>query len=412
MDDDYNCCCVCLEEFNNKDKVAKELPCCKHNFCLSCLNNIYKKYDKIECPMCRKVHNIKPENFPNAKIKETPKLNCPNCSNNTYIDELRILVDFGKFNIYCKTCNKFEDSIDLSSYFINMKEEVKFFQSQLNLINQDTFEQSLISYIDTFVENLVRQMKQGLKSKIKNYFFSKLEKTSNLNFKEVFLKLEEFKKNCLKIEKEDLLNISIEELENKILYYLSNAEKMNYNLKVFKLVENSILKKNLLTFNTSLDKLELELISHLSYTKLNEKGGFTNELIFNEKLEELEKLKSENIQLKMQMFQSRTNLNLQGFSFSILSFNQNRSFEIRNSNINRTHSNNIATYPILYPFGNSEPNSWNNNSSRNQSQSVTNRFSATGFPMSLNTYNNNNNNNKNDNFDDLVNAFNKSSNIK
>jgi kelch-like protein 10 len=45
-------CPSCLDVFNSKKRVPKNIPC-GHTYCLECLEKIYEKNGIIRCPTCR-----------------------------------------------------------------------------------------------------------------------------------------------------------------------------------------------------------------------------------------------------------------------------------------------------------------------------------------------------------------------
>ncbi|XP_052132037.1 E3 ubiquitin-protein ligase SH3RF1-like, partial [Frankliniella occidentalis] len=52
-------CHICDEEFNQVERLPKNLPCA-HTFCLRCLQRL----DRRECPTCRRVFEVSPDELP------------------------------------------------------------------------------------------------------------------------------------------------------------------------------------------------------------------------------------------------------------------------------------------------------------------------------------------------------------
>ena len=55
-------CVVCFEQYDNKKRVPKILPC-QHTYCLSCLMSIGAETIDIKCPGCRKKHKVPQKGF-------------------------------------------------------------------------------------------------------------------------------------------------------------------------------------------------------------------------------------------------------------------------------------------------------------------------------------------------------------
>lgn len=52
-------CPICFEEFSVDDSQRNpKLLLCLHTFCLSCIKNLLKYDGKIQCSICRTVHQV------------------------------------------------------------------------------------------------------------------------------------------------------------------------------------------------------------------------------------------------------------------------------------------------------------------------------------------------------------------
>ena len=60
-------CGVCLEPFDDKAHVPKILPC-QHTFCQSCLTSISADTINLECPVCRKKHEVPLRGFTTNRV--------------------------------------------------------------------------------------------------------------------------------------------------------------------------------------------------------------------------------------------------------------------------------------------------------------------------------------------------------
>lgn len=95
-------CPVCNEPYDEEDRIPLLLPC-QHTFCTVCLHKIHK-HDKINCPTCRGVLQIKetgikelPKDNTRRRLMELLKPEKPKCDQ---CEEGLAAVS------YCKTCNE------------------------------------------------------------------------------------------------------------------------------------------------------------------------------------------------------------------------------------------------------------------------------------------------------------------
>ncbi|KAM6951033.1 E3 ubiquitin-protein ligase TRIM39-like [Aplochiton taeniatus] len=63
--EDYFLCSICLEVFTEPVSIA-----CGHNFCKACICNYWNSTDHCQCPLCKRVFNVRPDLSVNTFISE------------------------------------------------------------------------------------------------------------------------------------------------------------------------------------------------------------------------------------------------------------------------------------------------------------------------------------------------------
>jgi hypothetical protein len=264
MDDDLNCCEICLEEYNTINRISKQLPCCGKIYCLKCLSDIYNKNKKsILCPICKKqTPSILPVNLPTKMVQiiipKTIKnlIACMTCYNSVQSSSLKININ--NLSISCEKCDKSSDNPYLEMYLENLKEEAEFMKQQYSKqLSVQELDRKLDNYLSQELEKILMQIKNNIKNELKNKIINS-QKVSFSTIKD-FQMFYEDSKNLKEVNENNFLQIF-----QSISFYTNNAEKLKESYKTLSSLDKQINENKLLSFCMHVNELEKLLLQNIS----------------------------------------------------------------------------------------------------------------------------------------------------
>lgn len=284
-------CSICLEKYNQKDKLPRILLC-GHTFCTSCLKKIKENSneDKIKCPLDLKL-GFETNNIENIPI------------NRLMVDLLDLKDDTNNknnnLNYVVKTKEKLEKLYNLYDY---SRRQITDALSYL-LISTEKCENSISSYYSTLMLKL-QNKKDFLINLLNNYANDK-----NTYYNHLLVKLE-------------TLNKAIQNKLAKIEIAIQLKKKSNFSEDEEK------------EFINSLDLLMLEdndLIKQLNYVLNEIKAGYNPQILYD---------RNENIELLAEIVINYLSLNIENNN-SYSNYQYNINSKIRDINNNSESNNEI-----------------------------------------------------------------------
>ena len=229
MDEENYTCEICYENYDlkNEDKLPKKVPCCNKTFCLSCLNDIYKRNNqKIKCPNCRKLTNIPPKYLVNNTLIFSRFLICCNCHEKVSQNQLYFYKYNNEIQLKCQKCQNGDIKLDdilpdfVSELNNNLKDNEKSMKNDIIELIKDKIKQEITEYIDNILQNLIDIMTK----KILNNFnkISNLQKRQN-EFKNMITQFSQnYKYLNAFIEDDTTKKFDAKKILNCIKYYNDN----------------------------------------------------------------------------------------------------------------------------------------------------------------------------------------------
>lgn len=164
MDEDNVTCQICMEKYDSQNtlKLPKKLPCCGKVFCLSCLNDIYKRNQStIICPICRKATSQDPNELGTENSVFADFITCSNCNQKTIKSEL--FINFENMSLRCINCQNGDMTLDsfLPSIVLDLSNFLKVSQKNIKDIYK-IVEMKIKQNLDEFFYNLKQNLANQL----------------------------------------------------------------------------------------------------------------------------------------------------------------------------------------------------------------------------------------------------------
>lgn len=240
MSEDNYTCEICYENYDLKreDKLPKKMPCCNKTFCLSCLNDIYKRNNsKIKCPNCRKETTMPPKYLMNNKLISSRFLICCNCHEKVPQNQLYLYKNKNEVQIKCQKCEKGDMKLDdilpdfVSELNNNLKEYETCMKTDLIELIKNKIKQEITEYFDNILQNLIEIMTEKiLNSFNKNLDLQKRQnefKNMTTQFNQTYKYLNAF------IEDDTTKNFDSKKVLNCMIYYNDNITKIRKEFDFF-----------------------------------------------------------------------------------------------------------------------------------------------------------------------------------
>ena len=305
MDDDKVTCEICMETYDNTLHIPKQLPCCSNNFCLNCLNDIYKRNNNnILCPICRKTTQINPSSLKTDNSVFASFLSCLNCNKPIIKSEVHISLDTHNFTcVYC--ANKDMILTDFLEYIIGDLDD-------FTNANPRNSEMNIKQFINVQVTNklneiftpLINDLKNELIAKITNEIKTKYQydiETSKSKYNSYFNGLTKVRDNIKSFIKDVDMEVNLKQLQKDVQYYTKNFDEIKGERNKNELVDGLLKEGNLFQIKMNMKDIK-SFLMNIFDTKMGSESvveSTTNGLaVFEEKIHQLEK---ENNELKMEM---------------------------------------------------------------------------------------------------------------
>ena len=240
MSEDNYTCEICYENYDLKkeDKLPKKMPCCNKTFCLSCLNDIYKRNNsKIKCPNCRKESNMPPKYLMNNKLISSRFLICCNCHEKVPQNQLYFYKNKNEVQIKCQKCEKGDMKLDdilpdfVSEINNNLKEYETFMKIDLIELIKNKIKQEVTEYFDNILQNLIQIMTENILNDFNKY--SNLQNRQN-EFKNMITQFSQtYKYLNAFIEDDATKNFDSKKILNCMIYYNDNITKIKKEFDFF-----------------------------------------------------------------------------------------------------------------------------------------------------------------------------------
>lgn len=237
MSEDNYTCEICYENYDLKreDKFPKKMPCCNKTFCLSCLNDIYKRNDaQIKCPNCRKISNMPPKYLMNSKLISSRFLICCNCHEKVPQNQLYFYKNKNEVQIKCQKCEKGDMKLDdilpdfVSELNNNLKEYESCLKTDLIELIKNKIKQEITEYFDNILQNLIEIMTEKILNNFKN-----LEQKQN-EFRNMIAQFNQnYKYLNAFIENDTTKNFDSKKILNCMIYYNDNITKIKKEFDFF-----------------------------------------------------------------------------------------------------------------------------------------------------------------------------------
>ena len=175
MDEDNVTCQICMEKYDSQNTL--KLPCCGKVFCLSCLNDIYKRNQStIICPICRKATSQDPNELGTENSVFADFITCSNCNQKTIKSEL--FINFENMSSRCINCQNSDITLDsfLPSIVLDLSNFLKVSQKNIKDIYK-IVEMKIKQNLDEFFYNL----KQNLANQLFNVIYLEIKKKYNFD---------------------------------------------------------------------------------------------------------------------------------------------------------------------------------------------------------------------------------------
>ena len=240
MNEENYTCEICYENYDlkNENKLPKKVPCCNKTFCLSCLNDIYKRNNQqIKCRNCRKIISMNPKYLMTNTLISSRFLICCNCHEKVPQNQLYFYKNNNDVQIKCQKCEKGDMKLDdilpdfVSELNKNLKEYENGMKKDIIEIIKKKITQEITEYLDNITQNLIEIMT----NKIINNFnkATNLEKRYN-EFKNMIVKLDQnYKYLNSFIEDDTTKYFDSKKLLDCMIYYNDNIFKIKKEYDFF-----------------------------------------------------------------------------------------------------------------------------------------------------------------------------------
>ena len=265
MNEDNYTCEICYENYDlkNENKLPKKMPCCNKTFCLSCLNDIYKRNNnQIKCPNCRKIISMAPKYLMDNKLIFSRFLICCNCHENVPQNQLYFYKNNNEVQIKCEKCEKGDMKLDdiLPDFVYELKNNLKQYENCMKTDLIELIKKKIKLEITEYFGNILQNLIETMTEKILNNFneILNLQKRQD-EFKNMITQFSQnYKYLNAFIEDEATKNFDSKKILNCLIYYNDNISKIHNEFNFFQ--KNKIfLDKNCLICiknNFNISKIE------------------------------------------------------------------------------------------------------------------------------------------------------------
>ena len=256
MNEENYTCEICCENYDlNSDlKLPKKVPCCNKTFCLSCLNDIYKRNNQtLKCPNCRKITYTLPKNLKDNVLIFSRFLTCCNCHETVPQNELYFFKNKNELQIKCRKCENGDMKLSdiLPEFIAEIKNNLKDYEKRVNNDVIEIIKKKVKKEIEEYINDIKNKIIEIIVVKVIEEFniISQIEKREN-EFKHM---INELNKNNKYLEDfvEDVptKNFDSKQVLNCMKYYNDNISKIKYEFKFLGKFGDLIKKNKLIEMN-------------------------------------------------------------------------------------------------------------------------------------------------------------------
>ena len=305
MDDDKVTCEICMETYDNALHIPKQLPCCNNNFCLNCLNDIFKRNNNnILCHICRKSTQKNPSSLKTDNSVFANFLSCLNCNKQIIKSEIHISLDSHNFTcVYC--ANKDMILTDFLEYIIGDLDDFTTdnpCNSEMNI--KQFINVQLTNKLNELFTPLINDLKNELIAKIINEIKTKYQydiETGKSKYNSYLNGLTKVRDNIKSFIKNVDMEVNLKQLQKDVQYYTKNFDEIKIERNKNEHVDNLLKEGNLFQIKMNIKDIKSFLLNIFD-TKTGNESMIENTVsglnMFEEKIHQLEK---ENNDLKMEM---------------------------------------------------------------------------------------------------------------
>lgn len=239
MNEENYTCEICYENYDlkNENKLPKKVPCCNKTFCLSCLNDIYKRNNQqIKCPNCRKLTSMHPKYLMNNPLVFSRFLICCNCHEKVPQNQLFFYKNNDEVQIKCPKCEKGDMKLDdiLPEFVTELSSDLKIYENSIKNDVLEKIKNKIKQEIDEYFENIKQNLIEIMTNKIFNNFNKiNLEKRQK-DFKNMISQFSQnYKYLNSFIEDDTTKNFDSKKILNCIKYYNDNITKIKHEFDFF-----------------------------------------------------------------------------------------------------------------------------------------------------------------------------------
>ena len=264
MNEENYTCEICYENYDLKNplKLPKQVECCNKTFCVSCLNDIFKRNNNsLKCPNCRKITYKLPKDLKNNPLISSRFITCCNCHEKVPQNELYFCKKENEVIIRCQNCENGDMKLNdiLPDFIAEINKNIKEYENYINNSIIEVIKNEIKNEIEEYIYNI----KINLIESITNKILEEINQTWKIEKIENDLKnmVKELKKNnkYLNDFREDIptKNFDSKQILNCMQFYNDNICKIKNEFKFLGKFRDLINKNSLIGIhqNFNIDKL-------------------------------------------------------------------------------------------------------------------------------------------------------------
>ena len=175
MNEENYTCEICCENYDLKNplKLPKRVPCCNKTFCLSCLNDIYKRNNNsLRCPNCRKITYKNPKDLKDNLLISSRFLTCCNCHEKVPQNELYFCKKENEVLIRCHNCENGDMKLNdiLPDFIAEINQNIKEFENDINNSVIEAIKNEIKNEIEEYIYNIMNELIESITKKILDEF--------------------------------------------------------------------------------------------------------------------------------------------------------------------------------------------------------------------------------------------------
>ena len=265
MNEENYTCEICYENYDLKNplKLPKQVECCNKTFCVSCLNDIFKRNNNsLKCPNCRKITYKLPKDLKNNPLISSRFITCCNCHEKVPQNELYFCKKENEVIIRCQNCENGDMKLNdiLPDFIAEINKNIKEFENDINNSIIEAIKKEIQNEIEEYIYNIINDLIKSITNKVIDEFNKtwQIEKREN-EFKNMINELNKNNK-YLKAFLDDIptKNFDSKQILNCMKYYNDNISKIKYEFKFLGKFRDLINKNRLIGINQNFNINQIE----------------------------------------------------------------------------------------------------------------------------------------------------------